>query len=146
MLFRSIGADEFHGAKFYAELAHNDVSRDFLDTICGYFAEVDDDVAAGVAAAGTEDRTPSWVGWKAVERISAEYGINNVNLVKPGVGETTRVLLRRVPWKVLVRPDAVADVAHVLLLAEQRGVTIEIVPDLPYSCVGLIRPAHGAAQ
>ena len=140
-----IGPDEFHGAKFYADLAPNDVSRDFLDTICGYFAEVDGDVAAGVAAANAEDRTPSWVGWQAVERISAEYGIHNVNLVKPGVGETTRVLLRRVPWKVLVRPDAVADVAHVLLLAEQRGVTIEIVPDLPYSCVGLIRPAHGGA-
>jgi hypothetical protein len=134
-----IGADEFHGAKFYTDLAHNDVSADFLDTVCGYFDDIADEVAAGVAAAGAEDRTPTWVGWKAVERISADYGINDVNLVKPGVGETTRVLLRRIPWKVLVRPDALADVAHVLLLAEQRGVDIEIVPDLPYSCVGLIR-------
>ena len=138
-----IGEDEFHGAKFYSELSPNDVSRDFLDTVCEYFTDVADDVAAGVAAAGAEDRTPSWIGWQAVERISAEHGINNVNLVKPGVGETTRVLLRRVPWKVLVRADAVADIAHVLLLAEQRGVEIEVVPDLPYSCVGLIRP--GAA-
>ncbi|MEC5185031.1 hypothetical protein RCH12_002507 [Cryobacterium sp. MP_3.1] len=140
-----IGEDEFHGAKFYAELSPNDVSGDFLDTVCGYFADVAADVAAGVAAASAEDRTPSWVGWKAVEKISTEYGINDVNLVKPGVGETTRVLLRRVPWKVLVRADAVADVAHVLLLAEQRGVPIEVVPDLPYSCVGLIRPGRGIA-
>ena len=47
-----------------------------------------------------------WSGWAAVEEISRSFGINNVNLVKPGVGETTRVLLRRVPWKVLVRPEA----------------------------------------
>lgn len=138
-----IGENEFHGAKFYAELSHNDVSRDFLDAVCTYFVEANADVAAGVAAANAEDRTPSWIGWKAVEQISAAYGINDVNLVKPGVGETTRVLLRRVPWKVLVRADAVADVSHVLLLAEQRGVAIEIVPDLPYSCVGLIRPGMG---
>lgn len=138
-----IGPNEFHGAKFYNELAANDVSADFLETICGYFDDVHDEVAAGVLAAAAEDRTPSWVGWKAVERMSADYGIHDVNLVKPGVGETTRVLLRRVPWKVLVRADALADVAHVLLLAEQRGVAIEVVPDLPYSCVGLIRPGRG---
>jgi hypothetical protein len=78
-----------------------------------------------------------------VERIRVEYGIESANLVKPGVGETTRVLLRRVPWKVLVRPDARDDVAHVLLLAEQRGVEVEEVDGLPYSCVGLIRPLEG---
>jgi Phosphoribosyl transferase (PRTase)/PELOTA RNA binding domain len=135
-----IGPEDFHGAKFYADLAANDVSVDFLDAICARFDAVRGAVAEDVAALATADRTPSWVGWQAVERISSEYGINNVNLVKPGVGETTRVLLRRVPWKVLVNPNARADVAHVLLLAEQRGTPVEEVPGLPYSCVGLIHP------
>ena len=72
------------------------------------------------------DRTATWAGWAAVERISEEYGIHDVNLVKPGVGETTRVLLRRVPWKILA-PSAApgADLDHVRLLAEQRGVPVE---------------------
>lgn len=82
----------------------------------------------------------SWAGWKAVEAISQEYGLGDVNLVKPGVGETTRVLLRRVPWKILVRADARQELGHVLLLAEQRGVEVVEVDDLPYSCVGLIHP------
>lgn len=138
-----IDDDDFHGAKFYAELAPHDVSREFLDTVCSYFDEVQDEVAAGVEAALSGERTPTWVGWAAVERIRAAYGIESVNLVKPGVGETTRVLLRRVPWKVLVRPDARDDVAHVLLLAAQRGVEVEEVDGLPYSCVGLIRPLAG---
>jgi len=51
------------------------------------------------------------------------------------------VLLRRVPWQVLVRPDREADLAHVRMLAAARGVPVVEVPDLPYSCVGLIRPA-----
>jgi hypothetical protein len=89
------------------------------------------------------DRHPTWQGWAAVERISAQYGIGQVNFVKPGVGETTRVLLRRVPERVLVRPGAQADLAHVLVLAAERGVPVEEVADLPYSCVGLIKPLPG---
>jgi hypothetical protein len=54
------------------------------------------------------------------------------------------VLLRRIPWKVLVRADALDEVRHVLLLAEQRGVPVEVVDELPYSCVGLIHPVHTA--
>ena len=30
------------------------------------------------------------------------FGIDDINLIKPGIGETTRVLLRRIPWKVLI--------------------------------------------
>ncbi len=136
-----IDPHDFHGAKFYAELAASDVSNDFLDAISTHFKDVQQAVAHQVAAHRADAPVPTWTGWKAVELISAEYGINNVNLVKPGVGETTRVLLRRVPWRVLVNPAARADVAHVLLLAEQRGVPVEEVPGLPYSCVGLIHPA-----
>ena len=50
------------------------------------------------------DRSPDWRGWRTTDEVAARYGITDVNLVKPGVGETTRVLLRRVPWRVLVRP------------------------------------------
>jgi hypothetical protein len=129
-----IGPGQFHGAKFYAELAADDVSNAFLDTVTAEFAGVGEiEVPAG--------REPDFAGWAAVDRIVEQYGIGDANLVKPGVGETTRVLLRRVPWRVLVRAGApAADLAHVRLLAEQRGVPVEEVPDLPYSCVGLIHP------
>jgi hypothetical protein len=52
------------------------------------------------------------------------------------------VLLRRVPWKVLARSGAGAELAHVRLLAERRGVPVEEVPGLSYSCVGLIHPRY----
>ena len=135
-----IGPGQFHGAKFYAELAAADVSTAFLDAVTAEFDRVRDDVVRAAPALAATDRTPTWQGWEAVRRISIEHGIGSENLVKPGVGETTRVLLRRVPWKVLVRPDALGELAHVLLLARQRGVPVEEVPDLAYSCVGLIHP------
>ncbi|MGW1775424.1 phosphoribosyltransferase [Streptomyces sp. NPDC002104] len=135
-----VGPADFHGAKFYRELAGADVSVAFVDTVSAHFEEVAEAVDAEVKELLAADRTPTWVGWRAVERISEEYGIHDVNLVKPGVGETTRVLLRRVPWKILAQRGAGADLDHVRLLAEQRGVPVEEVDGLPYSCVGLIHP------
>ncbi len=137
-----IGPDDFHGAKYYAELAGADVSGAFLDTVSDHFPAVREEAATAALVLAAEDRTPSWEGWAAVERISAEYGIDNVNLVKPGVGETTRVMLRRVPWRVLARRGAGSDLDHVRLLAAQRGVPVEEVDGLPYSCVGLIHPHY----
>ncbi|MET8740291.1 phosphoribosyltransferase [Streptomyces sp. NPDC004728] len=137
-----VGPEDFHGAKFYRELADTDVSGHFLDTVAAHFDEVVDTVDAEVKELLAADRAPTWEGWAAVERISEEYGIHDVNLVKPGVGETTRVLLRRVPWKILAGRGAGADLDHIRLLAEQRGVQVEEVDGLPYSCVGLIHPKY----
>ncbi|MFF4482219.1 phosphoribosyltransferase domain-containing protein [Streptomyces sp. NPDC001520] len=137
-----VGPNDFHGAKYYRELAGSDVSGYFLDTVSGRFAEVAEAAMADAGQLAATDRSPTWEGWAAVERISQEYGIHDVNLVKPGVGETTRVLLRRVPWKILAQRGAGADLDHVRLLAEQRGVPVEEIDGLPYTCVGLIHPRY----
>ena len=41
-------------------------------------------------------------GIDEVINIGKNFGIDDINLIKPGIGETTRVLLRRIPWKVLI--------------------------------------------
>lgn len=137
-----IGPGDFHGAKHYRELAPHDLSARFVDAVCEWFPTVRQEAmaAADVLARAGEGREPDWAGWAAVERISEQYGLADVNLVKPGVGETTRVLLRRVPWRVLVRADAGTELEHLRLLAKERDVPVEEVAGLPYSCVGLIRP------
>lgn len=134
-----IGPGEFHGAKYYRELAGDDVSERLLDTVSAAFDAVRDRVPAHVAAVQDSDRTPTWTGWASVEQVRAEYGIASVNFVKPGVGETTRVLLRRMPSLVLVRDAEAPEHAHIRLLAAARGVPVEVVPDLAYSCMGLIK-------
>lgn len=133
-----IGPDDFHGAKFYKELAEGDYSNIYLDGVSQFFAALTDEERAPLDT----DENPSWSGWKLVEKVSEEYGIHSVNLVKPGVGETTRVLLRRVPWKILFDPKKKHLLTHVFTLAEQRGVPVEPVEDLVYSCIGLIKPNY----
>jgi hypothetical protein len=152
---RLLSASAFHGAKFYRQLSDADVSARFLDAVSAQFEDVAAEVELRLAVARQADRSPTWAGWAAVERVSAAYGIDDVTLVKPGIGETTRVLLRRVPWRVLVRSadlergalDGAAGSAggplrHILLLAQERGVPIEGVDDLPYACMGLIHPRY----
>ncbi|MFD4441243.1 phosphoribosyltransferase [Nocardia sp. NPDC058519] len=134
-----IGPGEFHGAKFYRDLIDSDVSNQLIDTVTAAFDAIGDKVPAAVAAIRDSDRTPDWSGWASVEKVRAEYDISTVNYVKPGVGETTRVLLRRVPWRVLVREADAPEHAHIRLLAAARNVPVEVVPDLAYSCMGLIK-------
>jgi hypothetical protein len=138
-----IGPDRFHGAKFYAGLRGEDVSAEFLDAVTARFDAVAPAVAAEWPRVRAGEREPTWAGRRAVAGIAEAHGIAELNLVKPGVGETTRVLLRRVPWRVLARPDRPGDLAHVVHLASERDVPVEYVPGLPYTCVGLIRPQGG---
>lgn len=119
---------DFHGAKFYADLVDSDVSRLYVDKVAQHFE---------VCETGELDE-PTWAGQHAVARIQEQFGITNQNYIKPGIGETTRVLLRRIPWKVLVRPDAIG-LEHIYMLARERGVPIEAYANMDYACCGLIR-------
>lgn len=134
----------FHGGKFYQHLMDADVSNMLLDTITELF---DLDRAMQVFDEVITDEHYGeimWTGWNVVERIAREYDIPTVNLVKPGIGETTRVLLRRIPWLLLVRHDAPQEpLKHVLLLAQERGVRVEYRDDIgPYDCIGIINPRY----
>lgn len=130
-----IGPDDFHGAKEYPELAGRDVSRRFVDTVHGC---VDADLIAEARALAAEPvAPPTWSGWAAVEEIGRRYGIADPNRIKPGVGESTRVLLRRKPERLLVRDEG-PDVAHLLQLAAERDVPVERFTEMPYSSCGLI--------
>ncbi|QRY62254.1 phosphoribosyltransferase [Gordonia sp. PDNC005] len=134
-----IGPGDFHGAKFYRDLVPHDVSNRFLDAVTAEFDTVLDQARADAAALRDADRTPTWDGWASVEEMQRRYGLSSINFVKPGIGETTRVLLRRVPWRILVRDADLPDHEHIRLLAAERGVPVDVVPDLAYSCVGLIK-------
>lgn len=133
-----------HGAKVYRELADQDRSGHFLDSVSSHFPAVSPGVAARWRGEYAADRTVTFRGLTEVSRIQAEFGLSSWHLVKPGVGETTRVLLRRLPWQVLVHPDHRAHLPHVLDLAEQRGVPVVDYDRMSYSCVGLIRPLEAA--
>jgi hypothetical protein len=134
-----IGRFDFHGAKFYQEWAHEDVSQLFIDAIARHFPSIASEAATTARERLSQLWPPTWEGLRKMKEIQEIFNVPNINLVKPGVGETTRVLLRRVPWKILVDNKNNPHLRHVLLLARDRGVPVVEFAGLGYSCCGLIK-------
>lgn len=143
---RLVGAGEFHGVRVYREFAAQDQTGRYLDGVCRYFPLQRDAVEADFQALLGRDRSPDWSGMEAVRRIGEDFGVHDVNRIKPSIGETTRVLLRRVPDRVLVRASDHPDVEHITLLARERGVPVTVYPNMPYLCCGLIADKRGGAE
>nr|WP_229263960.1 cysteine protease StiP family protein [Cohnella cholangitidis] len=142
-----IGPDDYHGAKYYREWEKEDLTNAFVDAIEPYFDSVREEALEEATRLLEIPGDPvTWKGEQDILRIQRDYGIADINLIKPGVGETTRVLLRRVPWKILVNDLDNPNLASILLLSRDRGVPVEVYPDLTYSCCGLIKPLKGGAE
>lgn len=126
-----IGKDDFHGAVYYGELKDSDLSYDFIHSIEKMF--LFDEVWEEYKADGR--------GIDEVREIAGKFGVDDINLVKPGIGEATRVLLRRIPWKILIdeRYKNAPDLAHLVRLAQEKQVPVEYYPLRHYKCCGLIR-------
>lgn len=131
--------DDFHGAKFYHNLIPNDVSNEYIDLITAEFSTIAAEAREALIQRNAEIIETDFTGMIEVRKIQAEFKINSTHFIKPGVGETTRVLLRRVPWKILMRDPKSPYVKHIIMLAEEKGVEIVPYPDLNYLCCGLIK-------
>jgi len=138
VLDERIGPDDFHGCVYYGEFAAHDQSQRFVDEVTALAIAQAATVlaAAPLDAHAAAQRSRTWL-----DGAKARYGINDVNLIKPGIGEATRVLLRRVPRLLVLRASGAPDVAHLEVLAAEKQVPVEIDPDLPYHAVSLIRSA-----
>ena len=82
-------------------------------------------------------------GIDVVKKIIKAYDIKDINYIKPGIGEATRVLLRRVPWKILINNNYKdsPELKHIYQLAREKNVDIEIskVNLLNYKVCGIIK-------
>lgn len=126
----------FHGAKFYSELRHADRSDEFLTAIEDCFSRVGE--GEPLPPSGDPERVRAAVTLE-LARLSALHGVATGSLVKPGVCETTRVLLRRVPELVIVREPGAPAVAHIETLARDRGVRVLVDERSLYAAVGIVR-------
>lgn len=126
-----IGEEDFHGAAFYGELRGADLSYEFIEAIEREFTLVSEASDLQVEGAGIHE----------VREIAEKFGITDINFIKPGIGEATRVLLRRVPWKVLIdeRHKGKKELRHLVKLAEEKNVPVEYYPMRHYKCCGIIK-------
>ena len=126
-----IGKNDFHGAAFYKELAKKDLTYQFIDSIeenFDDFPEIND--------SNVEFNS----GLMEVKKIAEDFKIDDINLIKPSIGEATRVLLRRLPDKILVHSlHDEEHLGHLYQLAKEKGAPLEVYPLKNYKACGLIR-------
>jgi len=144
-----ICSNDFHGTKFYSELKSVDVSNFYIDEISNCFNDIDElhiskplnapDITEIATDTEFDGNSLNCKGLKDIQNIKHKFQINNINLIKPGIGETTRVLLRRIPWKILIDSFENANLKHILNLAEEKNIPVEIYTDMCYSCCGIIK-------
>ena len=126
-----IGSQDFHGAVYYEELEEFDLTYEFINSIQSKF-ELNN---------SNDNYILDRIGLDEVNEIADIFNIKDVNLIKPGIGETTRVLLRRVPWKILISEKYKNHntLDHIKKLAEEKNVPVEFYPLVNYKACGIIK-------
>ena len=133
-----ISATDFHGSFYYADFAKYDKSKLFVKTISDIARHYA--VTQGVPDVCVPDLPMlNKISDNFIQQTMKKYSITDKNLVKPGIGEATRVLLRRVPKLLILKDESSKDVAHLINLAKQKSVKIVTDTSMPYQAVSLIR-------
>lgn len=128
-------AGDFHGAVYFDKFESIDKSNEFVDAVSKEFKNItfiNDSIEPLTGNSGMD----------VVNNICTHFEVQDYKKVKPGIGETTRVLLRRVPWKVLINnkvADDDTDIQHILLLCNDKKIPIEKYELGNYKVCGIIK-------
>lgn len=112
---------DFHGATYFEKFEDIDKSIEFINDISSEFVNLD------TVDCTLNSLDKGWCGMDIVVDICNLMGVEDYKKVKPGIGETTRVLLRRVPWKVLINKDISdkdPDIQHILVLCREKKIPL----------------------
>jgi hypothetical protein len=122
---------------YYAHFAEQDLSHYFIDTVLAEVKQVWD---SGKLSQPTINRQRLQNTSQALLQYLAEhYAVSHSNYIKPGIGEATRVLLRREAKQLLLREANADATRHLCWLAESKAIPITVLPELPYQAVALIK-------
>lgn len=141
LVSRSILNDEyikdgdFHGCKYYQEYKDSDLSLWFIDEVVKIIKELPIKKESLVS----KNREFNININEFLQKIQKDYGVEDINYIKPGIGESTRVLLRRVPYLIMVKDKDSKNVEHLLHLAKEKDVKIVEDKELPYTALAIIK-------
>lgn len=148
LISRSVTRDDAgalqHGAAHLSELAEVDRSLSFVNRLHVLSHQVM--LASSLIEHGHLALAQADSAIDAAERMKAllvrireQFGITDNNMIKPGIGESSRVLLRRVPDRLLVSSLSLPSVQHLIVLANERSIPVQVVEDMPISALAIIK-------
>jgi hypothetical protein len=134
------GGDSFHGCASLDSLQRYDLSRWFISYMLKLFPECNPAQPSPLnASAGLPRRIETKV---CMDLIMARFNLSDRNRIKLGIGETVRVLLRRMPHVVLLGEQVnPIDASLILRLAKLRKVTVLNEKKLSFAAIAVISTA-----
>jgi len=126
---------DFHGCKYYAEYAKSDMSLWFVEDILKTIHTL----SPKTQALATKNTALHQKIEAYLAGIMQKYEVTDINHIKPGIGESTRVLLRRIPYIILVKDLLCKDIEHLIHLAKEKQVKVIEDKTLPYTALAIIK-------
>jgi Phosphoribosyl transferase (PRTase)/PELOTA RNA binding domain len=134
----STSATDFHGCVFYQDYSPHDLSQYFIHTLLTAVDKIAKQPVKPCASPINRQNLQA-ISEDFLRTMADCYGVGHPNYIKPGIGETTRVLLRRKARLLLLR-DANNDATqHLSWLAQTKAIPIAVRSDLPYQAAALIQ-------
>tara|TARA_R110001592_G_scaffold259970_3_gene524240 strand:- start:1101 stop:2192 length:1092 start_codon:yes stop_codon:yes gene_type:complete len=137
VLNEQIGEDDFHGCISYQHLQQYDHSNWFINEISACF------IAAQYQAAQlitSEQRALRYQQTQqSIAQLMQKFNVSDINRIKPGIAEATRVMLRRVPDLLIVNDQSNPDIEHLLRIAKEKNIKILVFADMPFGACALIK-------
>lgn len=131
----TLSKDDLDGAVFISEYLDYDCSNRYLDIITKELELIQNENVFG-----DNDIVRSRTGMEVVEDIMNKFYVSDFNLVKPSIGETSRVLLRRVPRVILYNTTLDdPDIAHIVELCKVKRVNMVPYDLGNYKVCGIIK-------
>lgn len=130
-----IGECDFHGAVYFGEFSPHDRTYEFIEAIEREFESLPPYSPSEIDIS----KPPTGAGLTETRKIAEEFGVPDIALVKPSIGEATRVLLRRTPEVILLKDPESPLTRHLAELAREKGVPVRQYPLERYRAVGIIR-------
>ncbi|BDA58065.1 MULTISPECIES: cysteine protease StiP family protein [Klebsiella/Raoultella group] len=125
LISRSVWAEDgLHGCVVCDHLQSFECSQMLVNTVAHFREQLD---GRDLPASGW-DAEHNAARWKlsrdVIGGLAVRYKVDSINRIKPGIAEATRAVLRRVPDHVFVRQMADPDVALLVGLAKEKGITV----------------------
>ncbi|TWX65493.1 cysteine protease StiP family protein [Colwellia sp. C1TZA3] len=132
-----ITQDDFHGCISYLHLKEYDYSNWFINEISSCFSAQ----AYQAAEVITDEQRASRYQQtqQYISQLMNDFTVSDINRIKPGIAEATRVMLRRVPDILLVNNNDNPDIAHLIRIANEKNVAVIVLPEMPFGACALIK-------
>lgn len=125
-----------HGCVYYDHLKEHDVSVWFIEQVMEQYQLLKNEPLPN-APSMKEIRSKMTQDY--LKKVCDKYEITDINRIKPGIAEATRVMLRRVPDLLIVKNMNDPDVKHLITLAEEKQVSVEVDENMPFGACSLIK-------